>query len=69
MNVFSFLFLFHSIPPIHTPIHSIPTHIPHIPTLIPRISTQILRILTRFPASPPWFPSFRSLIRNTGFYR
>ena len=58
-----FLFLFHSIPCIPTPIHCIPTLIPRIPTLIPRIlnlipsiPTLILRVpiitLIPFPDSP-----------------
>ena len=55
---FFFLFLFHYIPPIPTPIHSIPTHISQIPTHIPRILTLIARIptlipLIPFPDSPP----------------
>ena len=51
-------FYFSSIP-------RIPTHIPRIPTLIPHILTPIPHIPTPILA----FPSFRSLISHSGFYR
>ena len=56
------------IPRISTPIPRIPTLISRIPTLIPRIPTPIPRIPTWFPAFP-LFPSFRSPIPHSGFYR
>ena len=54
-----FLFLFHSIPRIRTPIHRFPTlipRIPNIPTPTPRIPTLIPRIYTMIPRIPTLIP-------------
>ena len=51
-----FLFLFHSVPRIRTPIHRFPTLIPRIPTPTPRIPTLIPRIYTMIPRIPTLIP-------------